>query len=349
MFSFMTFWKTPKGALVLMLISAVFYSVMALFGQEVLNQGLPSSELVFIRSGGQGIFLAIPLAYCLKISPVPPKPARWLVMLRGILASFAFQCWYKAIECLPLGNALTLLSIYPVVTVCLAIPLLGEKWTLKITIALLLSIVGAACIAQPSFLFGDFSLTDSPDTSGCEDIGYIAALVGSFFDGLVLIVIRMVGTRAHTLHLIFSEFVFVPLGSILIYFIDTDWILPDEDQMWEMFLVILFGSIAQYTKNYAGRICHAGAGSVMRSTDMVWAYLWQITVFNVLPDALAIIGAVLVLLSGMIVGLSKEEKDELEYDTMPDEETHGASERIEARNPPMLRDDNVAVKHVSYV
>jgi len=349
MHAFITFWKTPKGALVLMLISAVFYSVMALFGQEALDQGLPSTELVFIRSSGQGIFLACPLAYFLKISPVPPKPVRWLVMSRGILASVAFQCWYKALECLPLGDALTLLSIYPVITVCLAIPLLGEKWTVKITIALLLSIVGAACIAQPSFLFGDSSWTDSPDISGCQEIGYIAALVGSFLDGLVLIVLRMVGTRAHTLHFIFSEFVFVPLGSILLYFIDTDWILPDEDQMWDMLLVVLFGSIAQYTKNYAGRICHAGAGSVMRSTDMLWAYLWQITVFHVIPDALAIIGAVLVLLSGMIVGLSKEKKDELEYDTMPDEETYGVAETIEARNPPLPRDDNVAVKYVSYV
>jgi len=225
---------------------------------------------------------------------------------------------------------------------------------MKITIAVLLSIVGAACIAQPYFLFGDSSWTDSSDdTYGCEEIGYIAALFGSFCGGLVLIVIRMIGTSAHTVHLLFSQFIFVSLGSILLYFIDTDWVLPDEDEMWDILLVILFGSVAQFIKNYAGRICHAGAGSIMRSTDVIWAYLWQITVFNVLPDPLAVIGAVLVLLSGLVVGLAKEKKVELGYNTMVEketpgasEETPGASEGIEAMNRPALRDIKDAVKYI---
>jgi len=350
MYSFITFWKSPKGALVLMLISALFFSVMALFGQEVTDQGLASTELVLIRSCGQAIILTFPLAYSLKISLLPPKPARWLVAWRGIIGSVAFQCYYKAIQCLPLGNAITLFSIYPVVTVGFAIPLLGEKLTVNITIAVLLSIVGAACVAQPYFLFGDSSWRDSSDdTSGCEELGYITALIGSFSGGLVLTIIRMIGTSAHTVHLLFSQFVFVSLGSILLYFFDTDWVVPDEDEMWDILLVILFGSGAQFIKNYAGRICHAGAGSIMRSTDVIWAYLWQITVFDVLPDSLAVIGTVLVLLSGLIVGLAKEKRGELEYDTMADVETHGASDRIDVRNPPVLRDEKLVVKHRNYV
>jgi drug/metabolite transporter (DMT)-like permease len=344
---FITFWKSSKGALVLMFISAIFFSLMALFGQEVTDKGFDSTELVLLRSCGQAILLTFPLSWFLKISLLPPKPARWLVACRGIVGAVAFQCYYKAIECLPLGNAITLFSIYPVFTVAFSIPLLGEKLTVKVTLAVLLSIVGAACIAQPYFLFGDSSWTDSSDdTSGCEEIGYVAAFVGSFFGGLVLTTIRMIGTSAHTVHLLFSQFVFVSLGSLLLYFVDTDWVLPGEDEIWDILLMILFGSVAQFIKNYAGRICHAGAGSIMRSTDVVWAYLWQITIFHVLPDSLAVIGAVLVLLSGLIVGLTKEKKGELEYGTIADEETRGASEGVEALNPSVHRDDNVAVKYI---
>jgi len=323
MLSIITFWKWPKGALVLMLISALFFSLMALFGQELTDQGLASTELALIRTCGQAILLTFPLAYFLKISLLPPKPARWLVAWQGIVCGFALQCDWKAIQCLPLGDAITLSSIYPAFTVGFSIPLLGEKLTVKITIAILLSIVGAACIAQPYFLFRDSSWRDSSaDTSGCEEIGYVAAILASFGQGLILTIIRMIGTSAHTVHLLFSQSVFVSLGSIILYFIDTDWVLPDKDDMWDILLVILFGSAAQGIKNYAGRICHAGAGSILKSTDLIWAYLWQITVFHVLPNFLAIIGAVFVTLSGIIVALPNGKKGGVECSTMADEETH---------------------------
>jgi len=343
----MTFWKQPKGALVLMLISALFATLMSLFGKEVTNQGLPPPELVLIREWGQAIILTFPLAYFQKTSLLPPKSARWLVATRGILGAAGSQCFYKAIQCLPLGDAIALYGIFPVVTVGFAIPLLGETLTVKIIIVVLLSMVGVACIAQPDFWFGDSWGTGSHRwTSGCEVIGYVVVLLGTLFGGLTLIFIRMIGTSAHTVHLLFAKSVFASLQSIILYFIYKDWVFPEKDWMWDILLVIVFGAVNQFLKNYAGRICHAGAGSVMRSTSVVWAYLWQITVFHVLPSSLAIIGAVLILLSGMIVGLPKGKKGEFEYGTMADEETHCSSEIIELRNPPVLGDDKLAVKYI---
>jgi len=347
MCSFITFWKSPKGALVLMLMSAIFFTLMAVYGKEAIDRGFAWTELILLRSSGQAIVLTFPLSYFQKISLLPPKSARGLVALGGIITSVGSVCYFKALQCLRIGDAISLFSIYPVVTVGFSIPLLGEKLTVNIIIAVFLSIAGALCIAQPHYLFGNGKWTNSGDTSDCEWFGYVVALFGSFCGGLLLIIIKMIGNSAHIVHLLFSQFVFQALTSILLHIIDTDWVLPGEDDMWDILLVILFGTVAHLMMNYAGTICHAGAGSIMRSTDVLWGYLWQITVFDVLPDPLAVIGAVLVLLSALVVGQAKEKKVEFEYITIVEKETPGAAEGIEAMKSPTPRDIKDAVKYIN--
>jgi len=168
-----------------------------------------------------------------------------------------------------------LVSLYPAITVVLAIRFLGEKLDAIKSIAILLSIMGVACIAQPSFLFGDSRLIETTpgSVSGCEKMGYMTAVLASFCGGCVLILIRMVGRDGHTTHLLFSWFFFTSLGALVLYLFSSNWVLPAGDQWMDILWMILFGSAGHFLMNYAGRFCPAGAGSIMSSTDVVWAYL----------------------------------------------------------------------------
>jgi len=118
--------------------------------------------------------------------------------------------------------------------------------------------------------------------------------------------IRLVGTDGHTLQLIFSWFVFNSIGSFVLILITKDWIFPRAEHWVDIVMMIVCASIAHYMMNHAGRFCPAGVGSILRSTDVVWAYLWEITVFKINPNFWAIIGAMLVFFSGAIIGFSKE-------------------------------------------
>jgi len=231
---------------------------------------------------------------------------RWRVVWRGIFGGFSLQCYYKAIQCLPFGDAITLASITPAFTVLFAIPLLGEKLSNIKSAAIFLSVVGAVCIAQPRFLFGAelHGETDS-GRSHCEKFGYIAAAFGSLSGALVFIMIRMVGSDGHTIQLIFSWFVFTCLDSFVLLLFTEDWVFPKGKHWVDISFMILCGSVAHYMMNHAGRICPAGVGSILKSTDVMWAYIWEITVFQVIPNFWAIIGAILVFFSGAIIGFSK--------------------------------------------
>jgi len=298
---------SPRDGLLLLFLSAVLFSAMGIFVKKAEQKGIPSTELTLLRACGQGIFVVLPAVWVLKVPLVPPRHVRGKVILRGIVGGIGFQCYFKTIQCLQLGDAITLSSIYPAFTAILAIPLLGERIDWVKGVAISLSILGAACIAQPHSVFGHFGFVeDTLEISGCEDIGYITGIIGSFCGGLVYVIIRMVGKDGNAIQLIFSFVFFTSLGSLLISLFTQDWVLPKGDQWLDILLVVLFGSLAHYLMNYAARLCPAGAASVMRSTDVLWAYIWEVLIFKVSPNLLAIFGAVSVFISGLIIGLSKE-------------------------------------------
>jgi len=305
--SILTFCKSPKISLMLMLISTLLSSVVGIFIKKATEKGVPSTELSLIRDCGMAIIVIFPLAWFQKVPLLPPKSVRLKVALRGIFGSFSLNCYFKAIQCLPIGDAITLYCIYPSFTVLFAIPFLGERLNIIKVIAILISSVGAVCTAQPNFLFVNFGWTKPKvRTSDCLEWGYATAFAGGFFVACQLIVMRMIANDAHTIHLMFSRLVFTIIVSVIFYFFDEDWVFPEGEERLDILLMILSGSAASVTLNYAGRLCHAGAGSIMLSTNVVWAYLWQITIFNIRPTILPLVGAVLIFASGLIIALSKE-------------------------------------------
>jgi len=301
--------QSPSGALVLLFFSAVLFSLMGVYAKTVAMKGIPSYEIVLFRSCGQAIIVLFPLAWILKVPLIPPKGVRLRIAFRGIFGGIGLQCYYKAITCLPLGDAITLSSIYPALTVLIAIPVLGEKLTIIKSAVILLSIAGAVCIAQPRFLYSaELQAETDSGSSNCEHLGYIAAAGGSVCGALVMIIIRMVGTEGHTLQLIFSWFVFGSSGSLILVLLNGDWFFPMGEAWIDILILTLIASVGHYLFNHAGRFCPAGIGSIVRSTDVMWAYLWEIGVFKVKPNFLAITGAILVFSSVVIIGLTKEDE-----------------------------------------
>ena len=100
---------------------------MGIYTKKAADKGIPSTELTLFRACGQAIVAIFPTALILKVPFLPPKSVRLRVAMRGIFGAIGSQCYFKAIQCLPLGDAITLISMYPAFTVFLAIPILGER------------------------------------------------------------------------------------------------------------------------------------------------------------------------------------------------------------------------------
>ena len=250
-----------------------------------------------------------------------------IVILRGIIGGgFGFICFFFSIKSLPLGDAITLFSLYPIYTIFLANVFLNEPITCRHTIIAVLSVIGGSLIAGPSFF-----IERDPDQVEDEQynpLGYVTALVGGVFAASVFILIRRAGTLGvHTMQLLFSWCCFGILASIVFgmtfgRMVEGIWVRPVG---CEALLLILatcaFGTAAHGLLNYAGRFVPAGQCAIVRSTDILWAYLLEVFMFNEVPTLTTIVGVVLISTSMVMVALEKvqEEKDKRGYDLLAKE------------------------------
>lgn len=374
--------STESQGLLLLLISAILFSGMGVFLKFAANY-VPSTQLVFFRAVFQGFFILIgmltnytptqddnvsrshnnsDIGHDYNNEDIPESKRKLLifapfgsnsreikvVIARGILGSLGFVMYFYSISSLPLGDAITLFSLYPIHTLFLAKIFLNEDITPVHIIATVTSVLGAICIAGPTFLSfetsmhtpQDMMMNDTindmdqqiPSTTTSDPtvhlhthvgnnynpLGYITAFLGSFFGAFVLTLIRKAGTLGvSALQLLFSWSVFGILMSILssIFIfqpIEGSWKDPTmiSDEAWYYILCMCsLGTVAHFLMNYAGRMVHASLASIVRSSDIVFAYIWEVTVFHVVPTKITFWGVSFVLLSLILVAIQKSLDD----------------------------------------
>lgn len=302
--------STESYGLVIVLISAILYAVAGAFVKlSHTAGGLPSTELVLSRGIFQGALVVLGLYVYrdekgsrLLWHPFGTGGARKIVLARGVLGGAGLLFDYHCMSALPLGDAITLMSLYPFLTIFLARTFLGEEirpFHIRVTVA---SMVGAVLIAQPTFLFGRGG-SDSPKSS----LGYITGILGSCCLACVLTLTRKAGTiGVHTLQLLISWATFGIIFSLVFAKAEGDWVLPHSRLIWwYVFGACSVGAAAHFVLNYGGRLAPAGLVSVVRSSDIMWAYACEISIFNQRPNMWTWMGVFLVLASLLAIGGEK--------------------------------------------
>mmetsp|Transcript_8103 Transcript_8103/g.14203 ORF Transcript_8103/g.14203 Transcript_8103/m.14203 type:complete len:535 (-) Transcript_8103:83-1687(-) len=240
-----------------------------------------------------------------------------VVLLRGIIGGFGFLNYYYTLSTLPLGDATTLLSLYPIVTIFVARIVLGEEIKTLNIVAAVLSIVGAALISRPSFLFGNDHEEEIESLTNRRPpkLGYITAIIGSLCASGVIVLIRKAGkVGAHTLQLLFSWTVFGVSFSVLVGCITSSispneqWRIPSREELPSVLCVCLSGTMAHFLLNYAAKLVPATLGGLLRSSDIFWAYMLEILVLTEHPPKATWCGVVFVCSSLVLVLVTSNKK-----------------------------------------
>lgn len=300
--------------LILVLISAVLYAIAGAYVKLAHTAGLPSTELVFAR----GVFQGVLIVYGLYISkndrgvrfihyPFGQGPAQQrIVFWRGFLGGMGFLLDYHAMAVLPLGDAMTLMSLYPFLTIFLARIFLNEEIKPLHLVVSITSFLGAVFIGQPTFIFGQ-----GDSTGVLSRWGYVTGLLGSVCLACILTLIRKGGLMGlHTCQLLLSWALFGLLFSVLIgpsY--EGRWILPSTAQTWSYVAgVCVIGAGTHFMLNFSGKLAPAGLVSVVRASDILWAYVIEIYWFGQRPNTLTLVGVTFVLGSILAIAVEKLHK-----------------------------------------
>ncbi|KAE8590745.1 hypothetical protein XENTR_v10018184 [Xenopus tropicalis] len=276
------------------ILSAAFFSSSSLLVKKI--EDLHSVEISAIRCLFQMLFVLPGLIYY-KTGFLGPKDQRIFLFLRGFLGSSAMILLYYAVQSMPLADATVITFSSPAFTCIFACIFLKERCTIWDIVFMLFTITGVVLIARPPFLFG--SLDGSLEYNYTDHLkGTIAAISSAVGASLTLVVLRKMGKSVHYLLSIWFYAIIGLIECVIALFALGEWRLPTcgIDRMFLVFIGIL-GLGGQIFLVKALQIERAGPVSVMRTMDVVFAFIFQALFLSHTPTMWTIGGALCIVAS----------------------------------------------------
>ncbi|XP_003255287.1 solute carrier family 35 member G1 isoform X1 [Nomascus leucogenys] len=292
----------PGLGLFYTLLSAFLFSLSSLFVKKV--QDVHAVEISAFRCVFQ-MLVVIPCLIYRKTGFIGPKGQRIFLILRGVLGSTAMMLIYYAYQTMSLADATVITFSSPVFTSIFAWICLKEKYSPWDALFTVFTITGVILIVRPPFLFGS-------DTSGMEESysghlkGTFAAIGSAVFAASTLVILRKMGKSVDYFLSIWYYVVLGLVESVIILSVLGEWSLPycGLDRLFLIFIG-LFGLGGQIFITKALQIEKAGPVAIMKTMDVVFAFIFQIIFFNNVPTWWTVGGALCVVASNVGAAIRK--------------------------------------------
>ena len=286
---------------------------------------LDYAENMLIRSTVQTIIFGV---MCIikrnSIWPTCERKIQCLMIFQGVLGSVVMICAFSCMLLMPLGDALTLLFTEPFSTMFMAAIFLGHRLRLfKISLGLFL-LIGVVLVIQPPFIFPNYEdaiqnyfvksqihALFQIETSRKEIsyrtklyyIGVIIALSAALAKGVLNICVNKCSKIKSTVLMWWTGFggIFV---SLIAFTFDknarmlsteifevsyTEWLL--------LFGLAISGLIGYFCMTKSLQMIDPTCVAFVRSLEIIFGYIVQITILGQIPSVLSLSGAILVFMA----------------------------------------------------
>lgn len=231
-----------------------------------------------------------------------------MLFMRAFLGYFGIAFSFLAVEYIAIGDSSVLVMMSPVIAALAGFAMLGEPWRLPEFIATMLAMTGAVLVAKPPFLFG--SADESASSSTAYFWGVLFSLVAAFGAGFAYVFVRILGTSAKMpwAYVCFSQAIAQIVMSVPnMYLFHQQVVLSVR---WEIYLLITIGAcigcVSQIAMTVGMQREKSATASAMRTSDVVFGFIWQ-ALFTTDPvSMLSVGGAALVSLGIVIIVVSKQ-------------------------------------------
>lgn len=275
------------------------------------DEPVPILEIILIRSAMTWVLLFAYMRW--KKIPDPflgPKGVRTLLFFRGLAGFFTISGALFSLQYLSLPDATVLTYLTPTLTGFTGALFFGEVISLRESLAGLCSFLGVVLISRPEFLFGGLQEASGPSdaTPAQRMLSVAAALIGVLGLTGVFLSLRAIGDRAHILHPVasFSSFCVLVSASSMVIF-EIPLVIPTQTLGLAMlFLHTLFGLFAQVLLTIGLQYETAGRGSLALYTSIIFALVFEFTMFHTTPPPLSMIGMLMILSSAIYTTLTKK-------------------------------------------
>ncbi len=260
-----------------------------------LGQSIPVMEIVLFR----GLISVVIILAFMRLRGRSIKGHNYTALfLRALFGFVALSLSYYAMTKIQIGNASTLFNTLPIFVALLAPPFLGESFS---TGKLALVIVA----------FAGIGLILKPDTSLFTGASAYALMSG-FMGALAMLCVRRMAASDSALIITLYFTAFTTFCSAPFAFARFE--VPTAAEWgWIAFVGIAL-TIAQVLMAHAYKLGHASSIAPFSYTSVIAAYVLGLFIFSEIPDLWSIVGATLVIGSGigiMFTAPTTEEREEM--------------------------------------
>lgn len=293
--------KYPYLGIILATLSALFFSLCSAIVKwmsDVNPMALAAYRFV-------GVLLPTIPILIYNQKPCFPKQKRIMLILRSFTGTTALMLSFYAFRHMPLSDASVIVFSVPVFTTIFARLFLKEPCGWFSVVSVIVTLIGVILITRPPAIFGSTVESLGDNGQAPEIWGAVAAFSSTLFGANAFVILRALkdvhfsvimtnfGTFALVQCLIVSWFI----GALCLPVCGVDRYL--------IVALAVFSFLGQILLTIALQIEQAGPVAIARSTDIVYAFIWQVLFFKEVPNRFSIIGTILVMSSVIFTGLRK--------------------------------------------
>ena len=272
----------PARAGILLVIAASFCFASMDAMSKILAQDHAILQILWFRYMVFTVFaLAIARRRGVRRTLISQRP--WLQAFRALLLVVENAVFVLAFRYLPLADVHALGASAPLMVVALSVVLLGETVGIRRWSAVLVGFVGVLIIIRP----------------GLQEIEWplLIPLVGALMWALYQILVRLCSrTDGSDTTLLWSALVGLAATSVTGPFV---WVPPDREAWVLLVVLAVAGSLAHYALIKGLQLAEASAVQPYTYTLLVFAAFWGLAVFGDIPDTWTILGATIIVGSGL--------------------------------------------------
>ena len=256
-----------------------------------LTMNFPVWEAIFFRALS-GSIISLFLVYRSGIVSIKTKkPIRHFVRASSSVGCVVLYIF--GIKYLLLSENIAIAHSAPIIAALLAVPILGEKLGMHRIFAIVIGFIGVLIIVKPG-----------------TDLFYLKSLlpIGSaFFMAAVYLSTRSLMNTETSTSIVFY-YSFALLFTSIIFF-PSDFIVPDAFNLTLALSLGVMGSFGHYFMSQAARHADVAVTSPFEYTSFVFVGLMGYFFFNEIPNNSVVIGAILIIISGIYVAYRERKSD----------------------------------------
>lgn len=288
--------KLGRG-IILMLLAVTVFSVMSGFVKAA--DRVPAGQAVFFRSACAMPVIIIwlwmrgDLAQGLRTNNYRGH------IFRSVAGTIAMGLGFAGLKFLPLPEVTALRFITPILIVLFAAFLLGERIRLVRVSAVSMGLIGVMIILWPRLGAG------LAGAGQREMIGALMVLGSATFAAFAQIFIKRMASVERTAAIVF----YFSLTSMILslFSVPFGWVWPTGLEFSLLVGAGLVGGAGQILLTSSYRFADASVLAPFTYVSMIWALLIGYFIFDEAPTVMMLVGAALVILSGVVILLREQQ------------------------------------------